>query len=41
LTASALQTLVKRFEDVGVDEVILAPTIAQVDQVDLLADALL
>ena len=40
-TPDALKALVTSFEDIGVDELILDPTIAELDQVDRLADALL
>jgi alkanesulfonate monooxygenase SsuD/methylene tetrahydromethanopterin reductase-like flavin-dependent oxidoreductase (luciferase family) len=37
----AVQATVSRFEDVGVDELILDPTIAELEQVDLLAEVVL
>ena len=37
----ALKSAVKAFEDAGVDELILDPTVADLKQVDLLADAVL
>ena len=40
-TSAALRELVKRFVDVGVDELIFDPTIADLAQVNLLADAVL
>jgi alkanesulfonate monooxygenase SsuD/methylene tetrahydromethanopterin reductase-like flavin-dependent oxidoreductase (luciferase family) len=40
-TVEALTGVVKLFQDAGVDEVILDPTIAEVDQVDMAADAVL
>jgi alkanesulfonate monooxygenase SsuD/methylene tetrahydromethanopterin reductase-like flavin-dependent oxidoreductase (luciferase family) len=40
-TAEALQSAVKEFEDLDVDEIIFVPTIAEIAQVDLLADAVL
>ena len=40
-TPEALRDLVKRFEDAGVDELIFGPTIASIEQVDLLAEAVL
>jgi hypothetical protein len=38
-TPEAVQEVAKRFEDVGVDELIFFPAIAEVEQVDLLAEA--
>jgi probable F420-dependent oxidoreductase len=40
-TEDALLGAVKLFQDAGVDELILDPTIAEVDQVDMAADAVL
>ena len=40
-TPDALKALAKRFEDIGINELILDPTIAELDQIDRLADALL
>lgn len=40
-TPGALKELAARFQDIGVDELIVDPTIAELDQVDRLADALL
>jgi hypothetical protein len=40
-TVEVLTGLVKGFEELGLDELILDPTIAELDQVDHLADALL
>lgn len=40
-TPAALREAVERYEAAGVDELILDPTIADVEQVDLLADAVL
>ncbi|MGH2820993.1 MAG: LLM class flavin-dependent oxidoreductase [Actinomycetota bacterium] len=40
-TPEALTELATRFRDVGVDELIFDPTIAELDQIDRLADALL
>ena len=40
-TPEALKAVATSFEDLGVDELILDPTIAELDQIDLLADALL
>jgi alkanesulfonate monooxygenase SsuD/methylene tetrahydromethanopterin reductase-like flavin-dependent oxidoreductase (luciferase family) len=40
-TPEALREMVKRFADAGVDELIFDPTIADLAQVDLLADAVL
>jgi alkanesulfonate monooxygenase SsuD/methylene tetrahydromethanopterin reductase-like flavin-dependent oxidoreductase (luciferase family) len=40
-TPDALTGLTKRFEDFGVDELILDPTISELDQIDRAADALL
>jgi len=40
-TPEALKGLAASFEDVGVDELIVDPTISELDQVDRLADALL
>jgi len=40
-TAEALQSAVKEFEDLDIDEIIFVPTIAEIGQVDLLADAVL
>lgn len=37
----AVRETVRKFEDIGVDELILDPTIAEVDQVDLLAQTVL
>lgn len=37
-TPEAIKTVIKKFEDAGVDEFILDPTIADLRQVDLLAD---
>jgi alkanesulfonate monooxygenase SsuD/methylene tetrahydromethanopterin reductase-like flavin-dependent oxidoreductase (luciferase family) len=37
----ALKQLARRFEDIGLDELVLDPTIARLDQIDRLADALL
>jgi alkanesulfonate monooxygenase SsuD/methylene tetrahydromethanopterin reductase-like flavin-dependent oxidoreductase (luciferase family) len=39
VTPGAVSELVARFEDVGVDELIFDPTIAELDQIDRLADA--
>lgn len=39
-TPEAVKTLVKAFEDVGADELTLWPTIAEIDQVDRLAELL-
>ena len=41
LTPDALKELVARYEDIGVDELIFDPTIAELDQIDRLADAML
>jgi alkanesulfonate monooxygenase SsuD/methylene tetrahydromethanopterin reductase-like flavin-dependent oxidoreductase (luciferase family) len=38
---TAVKETVKRFEDIGVDELLLDPTVADVREVDLLADAVL
>ena len=38
-SVEAVQARVQDFEDAGVDEVIFDPTVARIDQVDLLADA--
>lgn len=38
---AALKELTARYQDIGVDELILDPTISDLDQIDLLADALL
>jgi alkanesulfonate monooxygenase SsuD/methylene tetrahydromethanopterin reductase-like flavin-dependent oxidoreductase (luciferase family) len=40
-SADALKGVAKTFEDLGVDELVFDPTIAELDQVDRLADALL
>jgi alkanesulfonate monooxygenase SsuD/methylene tetrahydromethanopterin reductase-like flavin-dependent oxidoreductase (luciferase family) len=40
-TPEAIRDTVGRFEEIGVDELILDPTISDVEQVDLLAEALL
>ena len=40
-TRDAIKELARSFEDIGVDELILDPTISDLEQVDLLADALL
>ena len=40
-TRDAIKDLARRFEDIGVDELILDPTISDLDQVSMLADALL
>ena len=40
-TAEAVSATVKAFEDAGVDELILDPTVADLEQVDLLAGAVL
>ncbi|MGH2788410.1 MAG: LLM class flavin-dependent oxidoreductase [Actinomycetota bacterium] len=40
-TPDALKGVTKSFEDIGVDELILDPTISELDQIDRLADALL
>jgi hypothetical protein len=40
-TVEVLRGVVKSFEDLGLDELTLDPTIAELDQVDRLADALL
>lgn len=40
-SGEALQETVGRFRDAGVDELFLDPTIAELDQVDMLADAVL
>jgi alkanesulfonate monooxygenase SsuD/methylene tetrahydromethanopterin reductase-like flavin-dependent oxidoreductase (luciferase family) len=40
-TPEALKGLAARFQDIGVDELILDPTISELDQVQRLADALL
>lgn len=40
-TVEALTGAIKLFQDAGVDELILDPTIAEVDQVDMVADAVL
>jgi alkanesulfonate monooxygenase SsuD/methylene tetrahydromethanopterin reductase-like flavin-dependent oxidoreductase (luciferase family) len=40
-TPEALKVIAASFEDIGVDEVILDPTMAELDQVDRLADAML
>jgi alkanesulfonate monooxygenase SsuD/methylene tetrahydromethanopterin reductase-like flavin-dependent oxidoreductase (luciferase family) len=41
VTPGAVNELVARFEDIGVDELIFDPTIAELDQIDRLADAVL
>lgn len=41
ITPNALEALATSFRDIGVDELILDPTISELDQVDRLADALL
>ena len=41
LTPDALRELAARYEDIGVDELIFDPTIAELDQIDRLADAML
>jgi alkanesulfonate monooxygenase SsuD/methylene tetrahydromethanopterin reductase-like flavin-dependent oxidoreductase (luciferase family) len=41
LTPDALKELAARYEDIGVDELIFDPTIAELDQIDRLADAML
>jgi hypothetical protein len=38
-TPGALADAVKAFEDVGVDELVFGPTVASLDEVDRLADA--
>jgi len=40
-TREELKALTTSFEDLGVDELILDPTISELDQIDRLADALL
>jgi hypothetical protein len=40
-TPEALGDVAERFRQIGVDELILDPTIAELDQVDRLADAML
>jgi alkanesulfonate monooxygenase SsuD/methylene tetrahydromethanopterin reductase-like flavin-dependent oxidoreductase (luciferase family) len=40
-TPEALKAVATSFKDIGVDELILDPTIAELDQIDRLADALL
>jgi len=40
-TRDAIRELARSFEDIGVDELILDPTISDLDQVDRLADAVL
>jgi alkanesulfonate monooxygenase SsuD/methylene tetrahydromethanopterin reductase-like flavin-dependent oxidoreductase (luciferase family) len=40
-TRDAIKELARSFEDIGVDELILDPTVSELDQVDRLADALL
>lgn len=40
-TPDAIRDLVKAFEDTGVDELILDPTVPSLDQVDRLADVVL
>jgi len=40
-TRDAIRELARSFEDIGVDELILDPTISDLDQVSMLADALL
>lgn len=40
-TPEALRDIVKGFEDAGFDELILDPTIAELDQIDMLAEAVL
>jgi len=40
-TPEALEDVVRRFEDIGVDELVFDPTIAELDQVDRLAEVLL
>ena len=40
-TPEAIKDSIKAFEDTGIDELILDPTVASLDQVDLLADAVL
>jgi alkanesulfonate monooxygenase SsuD/methylene tetrahydromethanopterin reductase-like flavin-dependent oxidoreductase (luciferase family) len=40
-THEALRDIAKRFEEIGFDELIFDPTIASLDQVDLLAEAVL
>jgi alkanesulfonate monooxygenase SsuD/methylene tetrahydromethanopterin reductase-like flavin-dependent oxidoreductase (luciferase family) len=40
-TPQALKEIAARFEDVGVDELILDPTISELDQIDRVADAML
>jgi alkanesulfonate monooxygenase SsuD/methylene tetrahydromethanopterin reductase-like flavin-dependent oxidoreductase (luciferase family) len=40
-SVEALGETVRRFEDAGVDELVFDPTVARLDQVDLLADAVL
>jgi alkanesulfonate monooxygenase SsuD/methylene tetrahydromethanopterin reductase-like flavin-dependent oxidoreductase (luciferase family) len=41
LTPDSLRELAARYEDIGVDELIFDPTIAEFDQIDRLADAML
>jgi hypothetical protein len=40
-TPDAIKGLATRFEDIGLDELILDPTIAELDQIDQLAEVLL
>jgi hypothetical protein len=40
-TPEAVKGLAATFEGIGVDELILDPTIAEIDQIDRLADTLL
>lgn len=40
-TPDDLRTTVRRFEDAGVDELVLDPTVAELEQVDRLAEAVL
>jgi len=40
-THEALRDIAKRFEEIGIDELIFVPTIAKIEQVDLLAEAIL
>ena len=39
-TTQALRELARRYVDAGIDELILDPTIAEIDQIDMLAEAL-
>jgi alkanesulfonate monooxygenase SsuD/methylene tetrahydromethanopterin reductase-like flavin-dependent oxidoreductase (luciferase family) len=40
-TSAELKAITSRFEDIGVDELMMDPTVSELDQVDRLADALL